>query len=108
MFYETELGSPGAVYPATRRFRLPFAFPAPVRTAYAVLRSFHLEVRDEDSEVRDVAVLLTTHFDPRSSSSARTHLILSSASNRTPLRPEERRVGKECTATCRSRWSPYH
>src|SRR5881296_3453280 len=20
----------------------------------------------------------------------------------------ERRVGKECTATCRSRWSPYH
>ena len=21
---------------------------------------------------------------------------------------EERRVGKECTATCRSRWSPYH
>ena len=26
----------------------------------------------------------------------------------TPLRSEERRVGKECTATCRSRWSPYH
>ena len=24
------------------------------------------------------------------------------------LRSEERRVGKECTATCRSRWSPYH
>ena len=23
-------------------------------------------------------------------------------------RSEERRVGKECTATCRSRWSPYH
>ena len=21
---------------------------------------------------------------------------------------EERRVGKECTMTCRSRWSPYH
>ena len=28
-------------------------------------------------------------------------------SPRTP-RSEERRVGKECTATCRSRWSPYH
>src|SRR3546814_4478396 len=27
------------------------------------------------------------HFDPRS---------------------EERRVGKECVSTCRSRWSPYH
>ena len=25
-----------------------------------------------------------------------------------PVRSEERRVGKECTATCRSRWSPYH
>src|SRR3546814_16676980 len=32
---------------------------------------------------------------------------------RIPLRPgfrrsEERRVGKECVSTCRSRWSPYH
>src|SRR3546814_20168616 len=29
----------------------------------------------------------------------------------TPLhnnRSEERRVGKECVSTCRSRWSPYH
>src|SRR3546814_14583599 len=24
------------------------------------------------------------------------------------LRTEERRVGKECVSTCRSRWSPYH
>ena len=23
-------------------------------------------------------------------------------------RSEERRVGKECTIQCRSRWSPYH
>src|SRR3546814_20019848 len=23
-------------------------------------------------------------------------------------RTEERRVGKECVSTCRSRWSPYH
>src|SRR3546814_21097582 len=23
-------------------------------------------------------------------------------------RSEERRVGKECVGTCRSRWSPYH
>ena len=26
----------------------------------------------------------------------------------TSMRSEERRVGKECTMTCRSRWSPYH
>ena len=24
------------------------------------------------------------------------------------LRSEERRVGKECVSTCRSRWSPSH
>ena len=26
----------------------------------------------------------------------------------TPWRSEERRVGKECSEPCRSRWSPYH
>src|SRR3546814_19249566 len=25
-----------------------------------------------------------------------------------PTRSEERRVGKECVSTCRSRWSPHH
>src|SRR3546814_11900400 len=34
---------------------------------------------------------------------------LSGADNRTPgNRSDERRVGKECVSTCRSRWSPYH
>ena len=28
--------------------------------------------------------------------------------NRDSLRSEERRVGKECSLLCRSRWSPYH
>src|SRR3546814_9028783 len=27
---------------------------------------------------------------------------------RVRVRSEERRVGKECVSTCRSRWSPYH
>src|SRR3546814_2402644 len=32
-----------------------------------------------------------------------------SARNRAEgFRSEERRVGKECVSTCRSRWSPYH
>src|SRR3546814_11063753 len=26
----------------------------------------------------------------------------------TARRSDERRVGKECVSTCRSRWSPYH
>src|SRR5881398_3607920 len=28
--------------------------------------------------------------------------------NQYAVRSEERRVGKECRLTCRSRWSPYH
>src|SRR3546814_18188366 len=34
------------------------------------------------------------------------HLQRQSGSNK--QRSEERRVGKECVSTCRSRWSPYH
>src|SRR3546814_4203352 len=29
-------------------------------------------------------------------------------SSQRQARSEERRVGKECVSTCRSRWSPYH
>src|SRR3546814_15662467 len=28
--------------------------------------------------------------------------------DRMSIRSEERRVGKECVSTCRSRWAPYH
>src|SRR3546814_3637580 len=31
-----------------------------------------------------------------------------SATDFVAWRSEERRVGKECVSTCRSRWSPYH
>src|SRR3546814_21191347 len=34
--------------------------------------------------------------------------ILSALGGETRMRSEERRVGKECVSTCRSRWSPYH
>src|SRR3546814_6031506 len=33
---------------------------------------------------------------------------ISSQSRLDDARSEERRVGKECVSTCRSRWSPYH
>ena len=47
----------------------------------------------------------------------RAGCIVASGGENTPTRPgrrtiagrsEERRVGKECSVTCRSRWSPYH
>src|SRR3546814_13230610 len=42
---------------------------------------------DRRSEARSTAVCMLGIAQPRS---------------------EERRVGKECVSTCRSRWSPYH
>src|SRR3546814_3460836 len=35
-------------------------------------------------------------------------VLLEGADHRHGARSEERRVGKECVSTCRSRWSPYH
>src|SRR3546814_181612 len=37
----------------------------------------------------------------------KTHLVEATAEY-LAIRSEERRVGKECVSTCRSRWSPYH
>src|SRR3546814_18497651 len=34
--------------------------------------------------------------------------VVSATDGRFLLRSEERRVGKECVSTCRSRWSQYH
>src|SRR3546814_8934749 len=42
---------------------------------------------------------------------ARSTLMTGTHLGHTPVRrnrSEERRVGKECVSTCRSRWSPYH
>src|SRR3546814_10821609 len=41
----------------------------------------------------------------RGARSATTNLVLAAIGGQ---RSEERRVGKECVSTCRSRWSPYH
>src|SRR3546814_3654769 len=35
-------------------------------------------------------------------------VLISSLEYSSLMRSEERRVGKECVSTCRSRWSPYH
>src|SRR3546814_3106891 len=48
---------------------------------------------------------------PPSTSTSFGHLNCSpvpSGRNSSTARSEERRVGKECVSTCRSRWSPYH
>src|SRR3546814_12459566 len=45
-------------------------------------------------------VSLLTHFEEAAARRGQAE--------RRRLRSEERRVGKECVSTCRSRWSPYH
>src|SRR3546814_5857886 len=42
-------------------------------------------------------------FGPAWEAAVSMHLV-----NEVLDRSEERRVGKECVSTCRSRWSPYH
>src|SRR3546814_13710436 len=44
----------------------------------------------------------------RPDSEQSTTVIAEIASMTASWRSEERRVGKECVSTCRSRWSPYH
>src|SRR3546814_2075561 len=38
----------------------------------------------------------------------RQHVLAVLLAIRRGARSEERRVGKECVSTCRSRWAPYH
>src|SRR3546814_11897406 len=45
---------------------------------------------------------------PRVALDADRHLLGEADAVGVDVRSEERRVGKECVSTCRSRWSPYH
>src|SRR3546814_11858337 len=63
----------------------------------------HLDLEAREALLRALndfngAVILVTH----------DHHMLSLAVDRLWRRSEERRVGKECVSTFRSRWSPYH
>src|SRR3546814_4918449 len=56
----------------------------------------------------DVAGLLQTIAAPGLSDEFKALIDGVPAGPMAGLRSEERRVGKECVSTCRSRWSPYH
>ena len=76
--------------------RLPFL---EVRYRGATLREFDLDA----ALARKPALLLVdelAHSNPVEGEPAPRHA--------KRWRSEERRVGKECSAVCRSRWSPYH
>src|SRR3546814_11286623 len=54
---------------------------------------------------RSVAISLSSVAAPSVVGAGRTRPVRNMSSLR---RSEERRVGKECVSTCRSRWSPSH
>src|SRR3546814_17190828 len=53
------------------------------------------EIRELSAEAKSVGIATVVWSYPR-------------GGNLSKERSEERRVGKECVSTCRSRWSPYH
>src|SRR3546814_12337775 len=63
--------------------------PSPQRLCERVERDLDLRARAQILDRRDAFRDLIVAEDQR-------------------IRSEERRVGKECVSTCRSRWSPYH
>src|SRR3546814_5038933 len=61
------------------------------------------------SDLADCSAVSLVSFTPICSRCRRATSSSSCLGRRyTVFRSEERRVGKECVSTCRSRWSPYH
>src|SRR3546814_13638643 len=58
------------------------------------------QLRARDLAAADLAGFFRTSLQVRG--------LLDQIVRRGLLRSDERRVGKECVSTCRSRWSPYH
>ena len=56
----------------------------------------------------DTSVIVSEAQRREAMMSILTRMGLASKANVSATRSEERRVGKECLAVCRSRWSPYH
>src|SRR3546814_14242260 len=54
------------------------------------------------------AAIASGEIDVPAGSAAEKKMLAQAAARPTASRSEERRVGKECVSTCRSRWSPYH
>src|SRR3546814_16649623 len=87
------------LFPYTTLFRSSFL----VTIAKEAIMSRYAITLRTDAATDENAVV---GYDPP----LRTYFILGFEIRRpsSRFRSEERRVGKECVSTCRSRWSPYH
>src|SRR3546814_12575893 len=102
------------LFPYTTLFRSPrfahLARPCADRGARRHHRTQRLHQCDEQDEARRRAGRSVLGLvDVADRGQTRRHQDPSADPARTGgSRSEERRVGKECVSTCRSRWSPYH
>src|SRR3546814_1314838 len=69
---------------------------------------FAMKTQDEVPNVSTVSNVasLATAANPDSTAPAPVTTLALSSPTTSSIRSEERRVGKECASTCRSRWSP--
>src|SRR3546814_2267475 len=72
--------------------------------------AYEMRISDWSSDVcsSDLCGRSTCSGSPGSRTRRRPTAPSRDTTSRTPPRSEERRVGKECVSTCRSRWLPYH
>src|SRR3546814_16309826 len=69
------------------------------------LDSWHRDtMRAGDARPQQVVITKVSVAGRAGAPHAALHLVVGAPETRS----EERRVGKECVRTCRSRWSPYH
>src|SRR3546814_19676099 len=90
------------------RLRALLARIAPDRVFHLAARTRGADATDTLADARNLLLLLQlmAEQDRPPRAVVRTGSIAEYGTG--PLRSEERRVGKECVSTCRSRWSPYH
>src|SRR3546814_16721204 len=62
----------------------------------------------QSSKPASSAPSISSARKPEQSMKSSPSIAVPFSSTTASTRSEERRVGKECVSTCRSRWSPYH
>src|SRR3546814_19918320 len=92
-------GEDAIVVTAARTIRPPNALPLTIEVIDKDALDQQLAI---SGSVTDAVSTLTPSFSPT------RQKLSGSGETLRGRRSEERRVGKECVSTCRSRWSPYH
>src|SRR6059058_4221098 len=91
-----------------RKYHLPVEFPdAVLEEASAIPETVTANAIDGREDLRGQFIVTIDPDDARDFDDA-IHVEDIKGGWQLGVRSEERRVGKECVTTCRSRWSPYH